>query len=51
MSNKAKKIVSYISIVLVSVILVGSLGFMTKGFTERDPSEWIVRERNCVFEF
>ena len=41
-----KKILIYVALVLVSVLLVSGLGFMTKGFTEKSPENWTVRERN-----
>ena len=46
MSKKTKKILTNIGVILIAVALCSTFGFMTKGFTERDPQNWIVRERN-----
>ena len=45
-SSKTKRIIAYVSILLAAVLLVSCFGFMTKGFTERDPSEWVALDRN-----
>lgn len=46
MSRKTKNFIATISLFLAGVFLVGALGFITKGFTERDPENWVLRERN-----
>ncbi len=46
MSRTTKKILTYAAVILIAVTLCGTLGFVTKGFTERDPQNWVIRERN-----
>ena len=46
MSRSTKKILTYAGVILIAVALCGSLGFVTKGFTERDPQNWVIQERN-----
>lgn len=46
MSRKMKSILKSAGIIAICVALCATLGFATKGFTERNPEDWIVRERN-----
>ena len=46
MSKKTKRFLAFVGAILIGVALVSTLGFMTKGFTERNPEEWVARERN-----
>ena len=46
MSRKTKRILTSALTIVLAVALCGTLGFVTKGFTERDPENWIIRERN-----
>lgn len=41
-----KKIIFGVVAVLLVVGLVTGIGFMTKGFTEKDPDNWTIRDRN-----
>ena len=46
MSRKTKNFISCIALFLACTFVIGALGFVTKGFTERDPENWVLRERN-----
>ena len=46
MSRKTKNFISLVAIFLACTFVIGALGFITKGFTERDPENWVLRERN-----
>lgn len=41
-----KKVATYICLLLAGVFLIAGIGFITKGFTEKDPSNWTIKERN-----
>ena len=46
MSRKTKNFISLVAIFLACTFAIGTLGFVTKGFTERDPENWVLQERN-----
>ena len=46
MSRKTKNFISCVAIFLACTFAIGTLGFMTKGFTERNPENWVLQERN-----
>ena len=46
MSRKTRNFISLVAIFLACTFVIGALGFVTKGFTERDPENWVLRERN-----
>ena len=46
MSRKTKNFISLVAIFLACTFVIGTLGFVTKGFTERDPENWVLQERN-----
>ena len=46
MSRKTKNFISCVAIFLACTFAIGSIGFMSKGFTERNPENWVLQERN-----
>ena len=45
-SRKTKRWISGIAIVLAAVLLCSFVGFASDGFSEKDISKWVVRDRN-----